>query len=424
LARFSLVATLGIAGGAAAEAPEPEPARTWLPTLFARNTLTGDWGGLRPALGIRGVEVGLDYTGDLMGVVAGGLKRRTSYSVLVEPRLTVDLDKLVGWTGGRLYARAIGTYGGDPAENTGSLAAPSNLASIDSFRLFEGWLEQRWFDDVLSVTFGLYAVDTEFDVKETAGVFLNGAFGTGLELSESGLNGPCIFPVSCLGLRVRVQPVPEVYVQAAALDGVAGDPTHPRGTHVRVREDDGVLVIVEAGYQRGAETGRFVRAALGGWIYTTTFDDVLDVDGNGEPRRRRGAWGLYALAESELFRETEQPTQGLSAFLRVGVADEDVNPLRYSVTAGLAYTGLVPDRDEDVAAVGVAAGIAGDKFKRAQRFAGTPVNGAEVTLEATYRIELLPWIALQLDAQYIVNPGLVRGVRDAFVLGFRHTVRF
>jgi porin len=125
--------------------------------------------------------------------------------------------------------------------------------------------------------------------------------------------------VSCLGLRLRVQPVPEIYVQAAALDGVAGDPARPRGTHVRLREDDGVLVIAEAGYQRGAETGRFFRAALGGWTYTTTFDDVLDVDANGDPRRRRGTWGLYALAESELFREGEQPTQGLSAFLRVGV---------------------------------------------------------------------------------------------------------
>jgi porin len=40
----------------------------------------------------------------------------------------------------------------------------------------------------LSVVFGLYAADPEFDVKETAGVFLSGAFGTGLELSESGLN--------------------------------------------------------------------------------------------------------------------------------------------------------------------------------------------------------------------------------------------
>ena len=99
-----------------------------------------------------------------------------------------------------------------------------------------------------------------------------------------------------------------------------------------------LLVLAEGGYQRGAETGRFFRVALGGWTYTTRFDDVLEVDAAGTPRRRSGTWGLYALVESELFREGERPTQGLSAFLRVGVADAAVNPIRWSVTAGLAYT--------------------------------------------------------------------------------------
>jgi porin len=146
--------------------------------------------------------------------------------------------------------------------------------------------------------------------------------------------------------------------------------------------------------------------------------------GHDEPVAVEGGGGLHTLAESELFSESEQPTQGLSAFLRVGTADQDVNPIRYSVTAGLSYTGLVPGRDEEVAALGVAAAIAGDKFRRAQRLAGTPASGAEVTLEATYRMQLLPWMALQLDAQHIVKPGFAPGVRDAFVLGFRHTVRF
>jgi porin len=106
------------------------------------------------------------------------------------------------------------------------------------------------------------------------------------------------------------------------------------------------------------------------------------------------------------------------------MADPDVNQIQYSVAAGLAYTGLVPGRDEDVAAVGAVVGINGWKYRQAQREAGTPVSGEEVALEGTYRIELLPWMSLQLDAQYIINPGTDPGTSDALVLGFRHVVRF
>ena len=418
LALFAgVVLVVALSGGRAA-------AQTLYQSLFERETVTGNWGGLRSTLADRGVELGLSNYGDLMRVVKGGLERRTFYADLVEPTAAIDLDKLIGWKQARLYFRGIGTYGDDPADATGSISAPSNLASINTFTLFEGWLEQRLFDDRLSILFGLYAVDTEFDVKETAGVFMNGGFGTGLDLSESGRNGPCIFPTSCLGLRLRLQPTPESYAQVAVLDGVAGNPNNPRGTQVILDPDDGVLVLTEIGYQRGAEAGRFFRAALGGWVYTTTFDDVLDVDAAGNPRRRRGTYGVYALVEGELFREAKQRTQGLSGFLRVGVADPNVNQIQYSLSAGLAYTGLVPGRDEDVAAFGVAAGINGWNFKQAQRLAGTPVAGAEVALEWSYRLQLFPWMSLQLDAQYIIDPGTTQTAADALVIGFRHTMRF
>jgi porin len=392
--------------------------------LFERETLTGDWGGLRTTLAERGVEIGLTNYGDLMGVARGGHRRRTVYSHLLEPTVAIDLDKLIGWPQARLFYRGIGTYGNDPADATGSIHAPSNLASIRTFTVFEGWIEQRFFDDVLAILIGLYAADTEFDVKETAGVFMNGGFGTGLDLSETGLNGPCIFPTSCFGVRFRLQPTPEFYLQSAVLDGVAGDPDHPGGTKVKLRSEDGVLVLNEVGYQQGAEEGRFFRAAVGGWVYTMRFDDVRDVDSAGNPVRRRGTYGFYALVESELYREAGQRTQGLSGFLRAGMADQNVNQIRYYVGGGLAYTGLLPEREEDVVGFGVSAGFNGGKFKRAQRLAGAPVDDMEMALEWTYQLKLLPRLTLQLDAQFIKNPGTDRTLKDALVFGFRYGITF
>ena len=45
-------------------------------------------------------------------------------------------------------------------------------------------------------------------------------------------------------------------------------------------------------------------------------------------RQIRPYWATprYALLEGELMRERGQASQGLSGFLRLGVADQDVNP--------------------------------------------------------------------------------------------------
>ena len=359
-----------------------------------------------------------------MRVVSGGLRRQTLYAGLSEPTLAVDLDKLIGWKHARLFLHGIGTYGDDPADATGSISDPSSLAAVQTFKLFEGWLEQGVLDDRLSIRIGLYAVDTEFDVKETAAFFLNDAFGTGLDLSQSGMNGPCIFPTSCLGIRLRLEPAPGFYAQVAVLDGVAGNPNDPRGTQVILDPDNGVLAIAELGYRRPAGEARFFKAALGGWVYTATFDELGGPDSAGNPRRQRGTYGVYGLVEGDLFRESEQSSRRLRGFLRAGLADPNVNQIQYFVSAGLAYTGLIPGRDQDVAGFGIVAGINGSPFRQAQQRAGAPTAAEEVALEWNYYVRLFPWMSLTLDAQYIINPGTSSTTSDALVVGFRHTLRF
>jgi porin len=40
-------------------------------------------------------------------------------------------------------------------------------------------------------------------------------------------------------------------------------------------------------------------------------------------------------------------------------------------------------------------------------------------IEVTYRRALLPWLTVQPDIQYILNPGADRSLRDAVVFGLR-----
>lgn len=427
LAAATAAALAGPVLAAEPRAPAPaEPPATAAaePGLFKRATLTGDWGGQRAALEESGVELGLTLYQDTMSV-RGGAQRRKSSPGLLEPTLGLDFDRLAGWKGAHAFLRGIGTYGRDPAEASGSLNAPSNLGNaVTTFKLLEGWVEQAFMEEQLTVRFGLYAADTEFDVKETAGVFMNGGFGTGVDLSQSGLNGPCTFPTSCLGVRVAYRPTPAHYAVLAVLDGVAGDPDNPRRTHVHLGGGDGALVLSEFGYQQGADEGRFLRAALGIWHYTGRFDDLLDVDAEGNPLRRRGSGGVYALLEGEIFREADQRSQGLSGFLRVGVADADVNPVRRYMSAGLAYTGLIPGRDEDVIGLGVSVPVNGQKYRLAQQLAGTPAERREVAIELAYRMQVAPWMSLQFDAQHISNPGTDPSLPNARILGMRAQLTF
>ncbi|MBB3104752.1 carbohydrate porin [Azomonas macrocytogenes] len=414
----SLLLLMAVQGAPAIEMEEA--------AVFSEN-LTGDWGGLRSALAARGVEIGLDHTADLMAIVEGGLDRHRSYSGLLEPTLSVNLERLLGWRGGRLFVHGITPYGGrDPIDSAGSIHAPSNLATgVDTFKLYEAWFEQRFFDDRLAILAGLYAADSEFDVKETAGIFMNGGFGTGIEFSETGLNGPCIYPTSCLGVRVRVQPTQEHYLQVAVLDGVAGDPKQPHGTQVHLGGNDGALILGEAGIQHDAdEHKRFLHAAVGAWYYTARFDHLRDVDAEGNPRRERGTQGAYALIEGELFREPDQSVQGLSGFLRLGLADKKVNQLRWSASGGLVYTGLLPGRDEDVTGFGISLASNSGTFKDAQRAAGEPVTSREVAYELSHWLPLTSWMSLQFNVQYIRHPSTDPGLHSARIIGLRHKISF
>ena len=393
-------------------------------SLATRASLTGDWGGLRTDWALSGVEIGIAHYGDVFAVVEGGAEEETYYSGLLEVGIDFDLETLLGWPATRAFVLGIGTFGRDPADGAGSIHAPSNLANIPTGKVLEAWLEREFMDGQLAVLGGLYGVDSEFDVKETAGVFMNGGFGTGLDLSETGLNGPCVYPTTCLGVRARYQPDEARYLQFAVLDGVAGDPDQPRGTQISLNSDDGLLVLGEAGFQRGAGEGRFLRAAIGAWAYTTDFEELLPPTPGGTPGQQSGTQGVYALLEGDLYREPGQTLEGLSGFLRVGVADETVNPIGSYAGAGLVYTGLFPQRAEDLLGLGVSAAFNGDDFKDAQAQAGAPVEDAEVAVELTYWMPLLPWFSLQLNAQYISNPSTDPALDDALLLGLRYQLTF
>src|SRR4029078_10769706 len=94
---------------------------------------------------------------------------------------------------------------------------------------------------------GLSSLRSEFDVFETASLFLQSSHGIGVDYAQSGLNGPSIFPTTSTAARLRYNPTRRTPALFALLDGLAGDPNDPHGTQIIGRRSDGVLLASEAG---------------------------------------------------------------------------------------------------------------------------------------------------------------------------------
>lgn len=421
LARFASLALAWAMLGAAPAASE---------SIAEQERLSGDWGGVRGLLAERGVTIDLADTSDVMGVVSGGIERGTEYLSDIDLMLTIETEPLLGWKGGTLFLYGLGILNtGSPSENAGDTQTLDNIDAPEEWKLYEAWIQQELLDGRMSLLAGLYDVAGEFDVMESAGLFINSSFGTGKDLSQSGRNGPSIFPSTSLGLRVAAQPTPHGYARIAVLDGVPGDPDDSRAGkgHFSLRREDGIFCIGELGYLGGVETAGdapYTKLGLGGWYYSAKSDEIRGVDSDGNPRQRRGNYGAYLLAERAVYREPESPERGLSAFARVGFADAELNEVGYYTGVGAVYTGLIRNRPEDRLGLGVAAAFAGHDFERASEAQGASVESAEVAIELSYRMQLTPWLSLQPDLQYVIHPGFDPDVDDALVLGARAELSF
>lgn len=446
---------------------ETERARS----IFEQDYLTGDWGGTRTKLEEKGVTFGATYIGETMGVVSGGLHQSAVYAGRLQLELTLDFEKLAGLKGSSFYVSAYEIHGKDlSGYSLQNIMTVSNIEAYDTFRLFNLWYQQEFFDGKLALRFGQIAADDEFLISEYGGLFLNGTFGWPALVSANLPSGGPGYPLAAPAVMTRFSPIEQLSLTAAVFDGDPGDsfgnPENPQkinSSGTRVSFNQGVLGIFEATYKLNQEKdakGLPGTYKIGGYFNTFRTDDVNLIDGDGSTVVHPNNHGVYFIADQMVWREPNGKTetvdpsvrsakpaaieelsnQGLGLFWRIGGAPADRNTVSLYTDGGLNYTGLIPGRDEDIFGVAVAYAQVSDHLSNAQRSANevngtnSPVQNHEITIEATYQIVLAPWWTLQPDFQYIIHPGGnvaeledptgERVVQDAVVLGVRTSITF
>ncbi|MFV1982664.1 MAG: carbohydrate porin [Thiohalomonadales bacterium] len=381
---------------------------------YGDNFLIGDWGGARTSLADKGYEFEFIYTQDFYYLDYSDdnllAQKRTVYLNNSDITMTIDAEKAWGLGGATFFFYVLGTGGDNPSDFVGDVQTFNNIDSPDAWKLHEIWYQQSFLDDKYSMLFGLYDLNSEFDVTETAGLFSGSSHGIGPDFSQSGAAGPSIFPVVSLALRGLVNVTDQTYLQGVVLDGVPGDPNDPnkRNANITLDSTDGVLMNVEIGHV-SKDDDRFHKFALGFWGYSKgKFDKET---GLAEDTKNQGA---YASADGMIFQEGNDSTQGLNAFIRYGFAEDKVNDVKTYNGGGLVYTGLFPGRDEDQFGLGIAIANPTNSFKSAN-----PAADSETAIELSYFMQISPWFAIKPDVQWITHPGMFNSKPDATVIGVR-----
>ncbi len=403
-------------------------------------TVREQWETVQYTMNKNGILLETVNTVDVLSNVSGGISKKTAAVGDLDLLLTIDIKKLIDDWKGTLFVYGLGTYGDNPSKHVGDIQAVSNIAAPNTWKLFEAWYQQNLFER-FSLLAGLYDVTSEFDVMVSSSeLFVNASFGTGAEFAISGKSGPSTFPATALGIRGQAIVTDSLMVRAVVTDGVPGNPNDPQGTQVHLSEDDGLFGAMEFAYYkfrkgdvvkgkprrltfrrigRSAPLEYEAKAALGFWGYTTTLDHLSKVESSGDPSKQHGTYGMYGLAEYDVYHEKGDTDQELTLFGRAGVADPKVNRFSQYYGGGMVYTGLLPGRKFDQTGLGAAAAVNGKYYKRSQRRAGQQVDTAEIALEITHSIFVNRNLFIQPDVQYVINPGTVPGRKNAWVLGVR-----
>ena len=349
------------------------------------------------------------YTGEAWRNASGGLRRGDTYLDNIDVIATLDAERAFGWSGTTILVSGLHNNRATLSDRmVGDIQTVSNVDTDGATRLYEAWVE-RVFDRG-AMKLGLMDLNSELDVNETGALFVNSSHGIGPDFSQVGENGPAIFPITGFGLLTRMDFSERAQLRLAAFEASVGDPNHPRRTTLDLESDEGALLVAELTF-RPSESSRSI---LGVWRHNGRSSDLADP----ESQHRDESLGLYGLAEGTLLRAGEH---ALNGFIRLGFADAHVHQVVRYQGAGLVWSGplLAGSEGEEQLGLAVATIANGNTFVRAQAALGSTFERHETAIELTYRVQALPWLALQPDVQYIVNPGTDPALDNAWVVGLR-----
>jgi porin len=274
LAVVAVYFACAMATTAAQAGAKDESAAEWLaPKWF------NEW---HDGLAAKGLNFSVTYIGDTITNVSGGTGRGAIHFGRFDFSVDADLEKLLGWTGGRFFANAFETYGRGLTRNyLHNLATISEIEALPEARLYNAYFEQSFYNNALSIRVGQQAADVEFFDSQTDDLFINGTFGwPAVKASNLPAGGPAP-PIAVPGIRVKVALSDQITVFGAVFNGNAarpgdGDPQLRDSHGLAFRVNDPPWVIGQVRWDYNINFGGRPLAGNvtpGAWHHFGSFDD-------------------------------------------------------------------------------------------------------------------------------------------------------
>jgi porin len=180
---------------------------------------------------------------------------------------------------------------------------------------------------------------------------------------------------------------------------------------------------------------------IGLWYDTGLFPDqrygtdgfsLAASDSNGQPALHRGNYSLYGVVDQTVWQSASDGSRNLNVFGRIMGAPDDQNLIDFSLNGGFTLAAPLPGRDNDQAGIDLGIGRVSSRAAGLDRDHATIARGVETLVELTYQAQVTPWLQLQPDLQFVINPGAglmnpdddSRQLRNEFVAGIRAITTF
>jgi porin len=371
-----------------------------------------------------GVTLGGVYLADFSTILAGGAQPgATSFNNAVSVGMTVDAQRLLGWSGATFGAVFTQYDGDDTNARAGSVTGYNGIVPAPPFHrteLNEFWYLQSIVQDKLQVRIGRTVPTYDFnnvsrplalkdDKQNIAAV--SGLLYTALQINPTMLAAIPGFYDPGDGVTVNFTPTSTFYVNLGVYDGnkVRGDKSG-----LQAPSFDGTwFTIGEVGFDwllgEGQHPGKF---AVGTWRQTGllhSLDNSFTQDGAG---------GIYLFGSQRIaFGVNERvPNSSVSVFYQFGNNDAATLPVNRYYGVGVTGFGLIGNRDKDSMGFGATWSKLSPNI-----FTG---RTDEVTLQAYYQANLYAAVYLQPTLTFIPLPGASPTIPAAFAGTLRLTVLF
>jgi porin len=403
----------------AASSPEPE-------TVWSRESLTGNWAGIRKRWEEQGVKFELSWTNFFQGVASGGLETGFTYGGKLTGELILDTTKLGWWKNGQFQVKVDNRYGDSASEPTGSLipvntglfvpkesGTATSVTALNYTHIFP--LSKP--GDMVLLSLG------RFDTLDLVVEPLIGGSGIGKFMNvnhvaptHEGRNVPLVTWGSTVAWVRKGEP----FFTVAALD--SADSSTTIGLNRLFEKGVTIMPAIILPTHFGGKAGhQGIRASWSSQT-VTPFDQVraLILPLPDRPvQRKSGSWSV-TYSFDQYFREIPGfPRKGWGLFGQLGFADRRTNPIQTFINIGIGGNSPFKKRPRDLFGIAYSFNSISGDLKDALDPLVRLRNEHE--LEAFYNLALTPWMHLSPDFQ-VVRPArpradiaVVPGARLKFV---------